>query len=204
MAQRKITREDVITYLKRLPVDQSIPTMRDIRADLGGGSLATISAGVNAYLEERACAPAIEHAIPHAFEQSGRDLLVKLWGIAAKEIAESEALAKKELQGEVEIVRKNSETLQKKVEELEETVREKDDRAAALKLEREELKMQLAKLYGEAEALRRQVNELSAALQKERSAREVAERTAAAAEAARAAESSAAEKTILAIKETLG
>lgn len=91
----KITREDVITYLKRLPVDQSIPTMRDIRADLGGGSLATISAGVNAYLEERACAPAIEHAIPHAFEQSGRDLLVKLWGIAAKEIAESEALAKR-------------------------------------------------------------------------------------------------------------
>lgn len=64
--------------------------------------------------------------------------------------------------------------------------------------------MQLAKLSGEAEALRRQVNELSAALQKERSAREVAERTAAAAEAARAAESSAAEKTILAIKETLG
>lgn len=203
MAQRKITRDDVINYLKRLPVDQPIPVLRDIRADLGGGSLATISAGVNAFLEERAYAPIAEHAMPIAFEQAGRDLIDKLWNIAAKKISDSENFTREELKGQIEVVRKNSEALQKKVEDLEEVVQQKDDKNASLTVEREELKIQLAKLSGEADALRKQIADLSAALQAERAAREAAEKAAAAAEAARDAESTAAEKAIQALKETL-
>lgn len=214
MAEHKINKQDVINYLKTLPKGEKLPTLRVIQAELGGGSLATISAGVRAFMEETHT-PSKTAPMPADFGKIANAALAELWTAAVDAHKTLLADFTSSLKIQLSAMKGNCVDLEVANRRLEEAVASaKADHAATaerLKAVNESLgkamldadsarealateqtahaatRKQAAESEGKAAVLADRVKELEAALTAEREARAEAERLKAAADASLAA-----------------
>ena len=213
MAQHKIDKQDVINYLKTLPKSEKLPTLRMIQAQLGGGSLATISAGVRAFVEETNT-PA-KTAMPADFGKIANAALVELWSAAVEahktlltdcttslkiqltavkgNCAELE-IANAQLEKDAATIRADCEAAKENLDANKRALSEAmmDAASAKEKLSAEQTARVAAErradeTAGKAAVLQERVRELEAALAAERAARAAAEQNKAASDAALAA-----------------
>ena len=213
MAQHKIDKQDVINYLKTLPKGEKLPTLRMIQAQLGGGSLATISAGIRAFVEETNT-PA-KTAMPADFGKIANAALVELWTAAVEahktlltdcttslkiqltavkgNCAELE-IANAQLEKDAATIRADCEAAKENLDANKRALSEAmmDAASAKEKLSAEQTARVAAErradeTAGKAAVLQERVRELEAALAAERAARAAAEQNKAASDAALAA-----------------
>ena len=213
MAQHKIDKQDVINYLKTLPKSEKLPTLRMIQAQLGGGSLATISAGIRAFVEETNT-PA-KTAMPADFGKIANAALVELWSAAVEahktlltdcttslkiqltavkgNCAELE-IANAQLEKDAATIRADCEAAKENLDANKRALSEAmmDAASAKEKLSAEQTARVAAErradeTAGKAAVLQERVRELEAALAAERAARAAAEQNKAASDAALAA-----------------
>ena len=100
MAARQVTSKDVVKYLMQLTPGQKLPTLRELQAALGGGSLDTMSRGIREYMnrtKEQA-----EQTMPESFVGLGNELSKKYWAATLTEIRAAEEKVLEESRGKIE------------------------------------------------------------------------------------------------------
>ena len=214
MAEHKINKQDVINYLKTLPKGEKLPPLRMIQAQLGGGSLATISAGVRAFVEETH-APAKTAAMPADFGKIANAALVELWAAAVEahktlltncttslkiqltavkgncaELEIANAQLEKDaatIRADCEAAKENLDANKRALSEAMMDAASAKEKLAAEQAARVAAEHHTAEEAGKAAVLQERVKELEAALATERAARAAAEQNKAASDAALAA-----------------
>ena len=214
MAEHKINKQDVINYLKTLPKGERLPPLRMIQAQLGGGSISTISAGVRAFVEETH-APAKTATMPADFGRIANSALVDLWAAAVeahktlltdyttslqiqltavKSNCADLEIANAQLEKDASILRANYEATTGHLNAAKHALTEAmmdaanaKEKIAAEKAARVAAEHHAAEAAGKATVLQERVKELEATLAAERAARSAAEQGKAASDAALAA-----------------
>ena len=91
MGTHRISAEDVVDYLAKLPAGQKRPSLRELQVALGGGSLDTLGRGMREFLKRQE-----ETAnVPEDFAAAGSELTTRLWQTALVHIQKArEEIAK--------------------------------------------------------------------------------------------------------------
>lgn len=116
MAARQVTSKDVVKYLMQLTPGQKLPTLRELQAALGGGSLDTMSRGIREYMnrtKEQA-----EQTMPESFTGLGNELSKKYWEAALSEIRTAEEKVREENRAKLEELNRVVEALEKENADL--------------------------------------------------------------------------------------
>lgn len=121
MAARQVTSKDVVQYLMQRTPGQKLPTLRELQAAFGGGSLDTMSRGIREYINSTK--EQTERTMPASFLGLGNEISKKFWEAALTEIRKAEARVHdvnreklEELNRVIEAFEKENAELVKKVE----------------------------------------------------------------------------------------
>lgn len=159
MAARQLTSKDVVKYLMQLTPGQKLPTLRELQAALGGGSLDTMSRGIREYMnrtQEQA-----EQSMPESFTGLGNELSKKYWEAALSEIRTAEEKVREEnrakleeLNRVVEALEKENADLTKKVEGRERQMDKLFEELGAVRIDAAKAKDRVEKLQEDCRAAR--------------------------------------------------
>lgn len=187
MAARQVTSKDVVQYLMQRTPGQKLPTLRELQAAFGGGSLDTMSRGIREYMsrtEEQA-----EQTMPESFMGLGNEFSKKYWEAALVEIHAAEVKVRNEssekiaeLSRVIEAFEKENAELARKVEGRDRQMDKLFEELSALKIEAAKAKDRVEKLQEdcrtakeEAKAERAEARSLSKELTEEKVKRAAAE-----------------------------
>ena len=150
MAARQVTSKDVVKYLMQLTPGQKLPTLRELQAALGGGSLDTMSRGIREYMnrtKEQA-----EQTMPESFVGLGNELSKKYWATLT-EIRAAEEKVLEESRGKIEELNRVVVALEKENAELTKKVEGRDRQMDRLFEELNAVKIEAAKAKDRVETL---------------------------------------------------
>ena len=151
MAARQVTSKDVVKYLMQLTPGQKLPTLRELQAALGGGSLDTMSRGIREYMnrtKEQA-----EQTMPESFVGLGNELSKKYWAATLTESRAAEEKVLEESRGKIEELNRVVVALEKENAELTKKVEGRDRQMDRLFEELNAVKIEAAKAKDRVETL---------------------------------------------------
>ncbi len=150
-----VTQEQIFSLLDTC---ETIPTLRKIREDLGGGSLETISRAVRAYRDARISETL--SAMPDGVRTLCTDLGKKVWLAASGRITEAYSAAKAEAETQISAAEEELKRLEEENLRLVHKIEENANQTARILGENEQLRRSLAAVESKLEERDAAVSEL--------------------------------------------
>lgn len=171
MGTHRISAEDVVDYLAKLPTGQKRPSLRELQVALGGGSLDTLGRGMREFLKRQE-----ETAnVPEDFAAAGSELTTRLWQTALVHIQKAREEERAATAEQIETLEKGIAALEAKNAELAKQVEGRGRQMDRLLGELHAAKTEAATAKDRSERLQEEFAALKQQLKEERAeARKVA------------------------------